>query len=178
MEDFNLIAALVAGFVGTVVMSAMMTMAASAKVTDMPPMALVTGAMMTGDRRRATAIGSVVHYLMMGTVVFGIVYGLLFDAFDSASWLVGVAIGLAHGAIVGLVFMPMMPLMHPRMEHDLVGAGTPAERATVATDSRGEVHLSAPGVLGKGWGSMTPAGILIGHAVYGVVLALVYGWIN
>ncbi len=109
MEDFNLIAALVAGFVGTVVMSAMMTMAASAKVTDMPPMALVTGAMMTGDRRRATAIGSVVHYLMMGTVVFGIVYGLLFDAFDSASWLVGVAIGLAHGAIVGLVFMPMMP---------------------------------------------------------------------
>jgi hypothetical protein len=32
-------------------------------------------------------------------------------------------------------------------------------------------------VLGKNWGAMTPAGLVMGHAVYGLVAALVYSWI-
>jgi uncharacterized membrane protein len=41
--------------------------------------------------------------------VFGIGYALLFTLLDSAGVGVGALIGAAHGALVGLVFMPMMP---------------------------------------------------------------------
>ncbi len=44
----------------------------------------------------------------------------------------------------------------------------------VAVDDRGEVEVAAPGILGKNWGAMTPVGFIMGHAVYGLVLALVY----
>ncbi len=176
MVEFDLVAALVAGVVATVVMSAMMAMAASAGMTDMPTMPLISGAMVTGDRSAANRIGSVMHYLVMGTVAFGIAYGLLFTAFDDDSWWIGALIGLAHGLVVGLVFMPMMPMLHPRMSRGVV-AGPPPGRATVATDQRGEVQITAPGVLGKNWGGMTPLGMVMGHVVYGLVLALVYSWI-
>jgi len=171
MTDFNAVGALVAGFAATIVMTAMMTMASRAGMTNMPPMPLVMGSMMSGDRRKAMAVGAMLHYIVMGTVLFGIGYALLFHAFGSSAWPVGVAIGV--GLAVGLVFMPMMPAMHPRMEAQLVGAGAPAEGAVVQ-EVGGEVRLSGPGVLGKDWGGMTPAGLLMGHAVYGLVLALVY----
>jgi hypothetical protein len=173
MTDFNAVGALVAGFAATIVMTAMMTMASRAGMTNMPPMPLVMGSMMSGDRRKAMAVGAMLHYIVMGTVLFGIGYALLFHAFGSSTWPVGVAIGVVHGLAVGLVFMPMMPAMHPRMEAQLVGAGAPAEGAVVQ-EVGGEVRLSGPGVLGKDWGGMTPAGLLMGHAVYGLVLALVY----
>lgn len=168
MVEFDLVAALVGGLVATVVMTGMMTMAASMGVTDMPSMPLISGSMVTGERAAATRIGAVVHYLVMGTIVFGIAYGLLFTTFDNDSWWIGALSGLVHGAIVGVVFMPMMPLMHPRMRRELVDAGASAN---------GEVEIVAPGLLGKNWGVMTPVGMLMGHAVYGLVLALVYGWV-
>ncbi len=173
MTDFNAVGALVAGFAATIVMTAMMTMASKAGMTNMPPMPLVMGSMMSGDRRKAMTIGAVLHYIVMGTIVFGIGYALLFQVFGSSAWGVGLAIGVVHGLAVGLVFMPMMPAMHPRMEAQLVGAGAPADGAVVQ-EVGGEVRLSGPGILGKDWGGMTPAGLLMGHAVYGLVLALVY----
>jgi len=38
----------------------------------------------------------------------------------------------------------------------------------------GTVSLSAPGLLGSRWGAMTPVGLVMGHVVYGLVVALVY----
>lgn len=108
MVDFNLGAALVSGLVATLVMSAMMQMSASARMTKMPP----------------------------------------------------------------------MPAMHPRMSRRLVPAGGSDDGSTVVTGAGGELELRAPGVLGKEWGAMTPVGLLMGHAVYGVVLALLYGWLT
>ncbi|MGE0795352.1 MAG: hypothetical protein AB7I38_17865 [Dehalococcoidia bacterium] len=175
MVEFDLFAALVAGAAATAVMSAMMTMAASAGMTDMPSMPLVTGSMIAGSRGMAMRIGSAMHYLMMGTIVFGLAYAALFTAFDDDSWWVGALFGLAHGVILGVVFMPMMPAVHPRMRHELVGVAVPGGRGTVAVDEAGEVQLAAPGVLGMRWGGMTPVGMLMGHVVYGLVAALVYG---
>lgn len=172
--EFDLPAALAAGFAATVVMTALMTMAARAGMTDMPPMPLVTGAMMTGDRRRAVASGAVVHYLVMGTAVFGLLYGALFAAFDEASSWTGALIGAAHGLVVGAIFMPMMPTMHPRMSRSAAPVRTGLDRATVTEQPDGEVRLAAPGFMGKDWGAMTPGGLVMGHAVYGVVAALVY----
>jgi hypothetical protein len=66
-------------------MTAMMRMAAGAGMTDMPPMELVMGSMMSGDPDRARPVGTVLHWLMMGTIVFGFGYAGLFTAADSAS---------------------------------------------------------------------------------------------
>jgi hypothetical protein len=174
MVEFDLAGALVGGFVASVVMTALMTMARQAGMTDMPPMPLVIGSMLSGNRARAMSMGAIAHLVVMGTVVFGIVYGLLFSAFDSDAWWVGTLIGVAHGLIVGVVFMPMMPAMHPRMPGELVAAGTAPAPGTVATDDRGGLRIAAPGMLGRNWGGMTPVGLVMGHAVYGLVLALVY----
>jgi len=64
-ERFNLLPALVAGFIATMVMTAMMTMASKAGMTRMPPMPPVMGSMMSGDRRKAMAIGSMLHFVVM-----------------------------------------------------------------------------------------------------------------
>lgn len=61
MVEFDLLAALAGGLVATLVMTAMMQMAARAGMTDMPPMPLVMGSMVTGDRKTATAIGGMLH---------------------------------------------------------------------------------------------------------------------
>jgi hypothetical protein len=52
---FDVIPALVAGFVGTAVMTAMMSAAGRMGLTHMPPMTLVTGSMMSGDSDRRDA---------------------------------------------------------------------------------------------------------------------------
>lgn len=166
--EFALVPALIAGLVGTTVMTIMMRMAGSAGMTDMPPMEVVTGSMMSPDPGRARQLGVLLHWIMMGTVVFGLIYALVFSAVGDAGWLTGLLVGLVHGLVVGLLFMPMMPAMHPRMSRDRVPGGA-------LDESSGSVRLAAPGVLGAGWGGMTPVGLLMGHAVYGLVVALVYG---
>ncbi|MFP3915138.1 MAG: DUF6789 family protein [Actinomycetota bacterium] len=163
---FEVLPALVAGFVATVVMSAMMTMAARANMTQMPPMTLVTGSMMTSDPYRARTMGIVIHYIVMGTVAFGLIYAGVFAGVGSASALTGLLVGAVHGVVVGAMAMPMMPAMHPRM-------ATVPESGPSGTEG-GTVTLSKPGFFGANWGGMTPVGLLAGHLVYGLVLALVY----
>lgn len=165
--EFSLIGGLVTGIVATAVMSVMMKMAARSGMTDMPPMELVTGSMMASDKDRAMTIGVVIHWLMMGTIVFGLGYAAIFTALGSASVITGVLLGAAHGLVVGLVFMPLMPAMHPRM---VTSAGL-EDTVTVAASG---VQLSAPGVFGSRWGGMTPVGLMMGHVVFGLVAALVY----
>lgn len=155
--------ALVAGFVATLVMTAMIAMSRAAGMTQMPSFEIMNGSMLSGDEKTARLAGAFIHYVMMGTIVFGLGYAFLYSALDSATWITGLAIGIVHGLVVGILFMPMMPAMHPRMTP--AGADAP---------SAGEVQLTAPGVMGKNWGAMTPAGVLMGHAVYGLMHASLY----
>lgn len=164
--EFSLPGALLGGFVATLVMTVMMRLAGATGITRMPPMELVTGSMISGNPESARRVGFVIHWIVMGTVLFGLGYAAVFVAIGSAAWLVGAVIGLVHGAAVGLVFMPMMPAMHPRMS---------AAPATASPSAASEVHLSAPGMFGSHWGAMTPVGLLAGHVVYGTVVALIYG---
>ncbi|MEX2618846.1 MAG: hypothetical protein WD250_01385 [Egibacteraceae bacterium] len=164
--EFSVVAGLVAGLIGTAVMTMMMKMAGAAGMTQMPPMELISGSMLTGDETKAKQLGVVVHWIMMGTVVFGLGYALIFSIAGQAGWLLGLGVGVAHGIVVGMV-MAMMPVMHPRM------SGPAAAGGPVTVDAAG-VHLSAPGPFGVAWGGMTPVGMIMGHAVYGVVVALVY----
>jgi hypothetical protein len=154
--DFVVGPALLAGLAGTVAMTAAMVMGRAMGMTSMD-IALISGGMMTGDERRARMLGMVIHFVVMGTVVFGLVYAAVFHWMDSAGWLVGLVVGLIHGVVVGAMAMPMMGAVHPRMRGD--GAG---------------FRLDAPGFMGMGYGKGTPMGLLLGHVIYGVVVALVY----
>ena len=155
--DFELVPALIAGLTGTVAMTAMMMIGKSMGMTSMD-IALITGGMMTDDEAKARKVGMMIHIVMMGTIVFGIAYTLLFRAFDSTSAATGLLIGAIHGIVVGAMAMPMMGVIHPRMQ--AAGQG---------------FHLDSPGFMGVQYGKGTPAGLLMGHAIYGLVVALVYG---
>ena len=67
--------------------------------------------------------------------------------------------------------MAMMGSMHPRMT-----APTTATRAggDVLTMTGGEATLVEPGIFARNYGPMTPIGLVMGHVVFGVVVALVY----
>lgn len=158
--------ALVAGLVATVVMSALMAASRAMNLTEMPAMPLFIGGMMAPDPGRAKAVGAVIHYLVMGTLVFGLLYVWLFSLLDSASWVTGGLIGLAHGVLVGMM-MPLMSSMHPRI-------GTGVGNQTDQSGDASRLEFSDPGWFGVGWGRMTPMGLVVGHVVYGVVFALMY----
>lgn len=72
--EFSLLGALVGGLVATIVMSAMMKVASSMGLIQMPPMHQISGTMFSGDKDVASKIGFAVHYVVMGTVVFGLIY--------------------------------------------------------------------------------------------------------
>ena len=169
MVEFSLVPALAAGLAGAVVMTAMMQMASTVGMTRMPSMALIQGAIVTGDESKATVMGLVTHVLVMGTLVFGSLYVVLFVAFDSNGWVTGLLIGVVHGIVAG-VAMVMMGVMHPRIEPP-----SALPEGTATTTIAGEVRIAEPGLFAKNYGSMTPVGLLVGHALYGVVVALIYG---
>jgi hypothetical protein len=166
---FDAIAALVAGFVATIAMTVVMGFAKARGLTRMPSFELMMGSVLSPEPEQARKAGVLIHYGVMGTLVFGVGYGAVFAMLDSATWLDGLIVGLIHGFVVGMLFLPAMPALHPRVEPALAGAGGPVVRA------RDGVWLKPPGVLGKDWGDGTPAGVVAGHVVYGMVAALVYG---
>ncbi|MBI3244678.1 MAG: hypothetical protein HYZ49_20560 [Chloroflexi bacterium] len=147
----NIIGAIVAGVVGTIVMSMIMLMA---PMMGMPKMAIweMLGSMFSKDGNNA--LGWVMHF-MMG-VIFAVIYAALWAAgLGSATWAGGLVFGAAHWLIAGLM-MGGVPMMHAGIK-----AGT----------------VKAPGVLMLNMGGMMGfMGGLIGHVIYGLVVALVYGF--
>ncbi|MDP8929434.1 MAG: hypothetical protein M3O70_12920 [Actinomycetota bacterium] len=166
--EFNLVIGWVAGLAGAIAMTVLMKMGTSMGMSSMPDMAVIQGAMFTDDERTAKRIGVFTHLVMLGALVFGTVYAALFAMFGTASWLAGLGIGVVHGLMAGAVGMPMMGSMHPRMQ--------PAEHlggAMVRADVGG-LRIAEPGFFGRNYGAGTPMGLIMGHAAYGLVLAVVY----
>ena len=146
----NIVGAVAAGIAGTAVFS---MVAAIAPRMGIPKMAIweMLGSMFSKDGNNT--LGWAAHF-MMG-VIFAIVYAALWSAgLGSVSVGSGALFGAAHWLIAGLV-MGGMPIMH---------AGIKA----------GTVQASGAYMLSSG-GLMAFVGGLIGHVVYGVVVALVYG---
>ena len=146
----NIIGAIVAGVVGTIVMSMIMLMA---PMMGMPKMAIweMLGSMFSKDGNNV--LGWAMHF-MMG-VIFAIIYAALWAfGIGSATWVNGLVFGAVHWLIAGLM-MGGVPMMHAGVK-----AGT----------------VKAPGLyMTANGGMMSFVGGLIGHAVYGLVVALVYG---
>jgi uncharacterized membrane protein YagU involved in acid resistance len=146
----NIIGAIVAGLVGALIFSLVMMMAPQ---MGMPKMAIweTLGAMFSPDGN--VSLGWVMH-LMMG-LIFGIIYAALWTAgLGSVTVVGGLIFGIVHWLVVGLM-MGGMPMMHAGIK-----AGT----------------VSTPGVYMLNNGGMKSfMGGLIGHIIFGVVVALVYG---
>jgi len=144
----NLLSAVISGILGTLAIS--MVMAVAPKM-GMPKMDIVDMlSTMFGKPNRV--LGWMMH-LMMG-VVFALVYVFLWSiGIGSAGWLSGLIFGAGHWMIVGLM-MGLIPIMH-------VGIKS------------GDVE--APGLWMTNQGGMLSfVGGLMGHMVFGLVVALVY----
>lgn len=147
----NIVGAVVAGVAGTVVMSMLLAMA---PMMGMPKMDIV-GMLATMFTKTANmSLGWVLH-LMMG-IVFAIVYAALWSAGIGTAGAVGGAVfGAVQWLVVGVIMGMGVPMMHAGVK-----AGT----------------TNAPGywMTANGNGMMAFVGGLIGHAVFGLVVGLVY----
>lgn len=145
----NIIAAIVAGLVGTLIISMLMAMAPR---MGMPKMAIwdLLGSMFNKDGN--PALGWVLHF-MMG-VVFALIYAWLWSSgIGSATISGGLIFGAVHWLVVGLA-MVAIPMMHAGIK-----AGT----------------VAAPGAyMANSGGMMGFMGGLAGHLLFGLAVVLIY----
>jgi len=144
----SILSAVIAGLVGTVVFTMVMVMAPKMGMPKMDIVGLL-GSMFGGENR---ALGMIIH-LMMGAI-FAIIYAYLWGAgIGTLSLLGGVIFGVVHWLVVGLM-MGGMPMLHTGIKSGSV---------------------EAPGAfMLKSGGPVAFMGGLIGHIVFGIVVALVY----
>ncbi len=145
----NILNAVIAGVVATLVFTMVLMMAPK---MGMPKMDIVDllGSMFSAKSN--PVLGWMMH-LMMG-VVFALIYAFLWSlGVGAATWVYGLIFGAIHWLIVGMA-MAMIPMMH-------VGIKSGA--------------VKAPGLwMTNNGGVMAFMGGLVGHAIFGAVVALVY----
>lgn len=148
----NVLAAIIAGISGTLLMSLLMAMA---PVMGMPRMDIVSllGTMFNPEGNRV--VGWILHLMMGG--IFALIYSALWSAgIGSSNIWGGLAFGAVHWLVAGLI-MGGMPMLHSGIR-----AG----------------NIEAPGVyMINASGMMSFAGGLLGHLIYGLSVALIYGQI-
>jgi len=143
------------GFVGTLVLTTMLRGASELRLTriDLP---FLLGTALTSDRKRAKALGYFAHF-MFG-FLFALGYFAIFWAIGRSGWLLGAALGLAHGAFAGTALVNvLLPLVHPRMGDTMSAADTVA-------------LLEPPGFLMLNYGRRTPIVMLLAHIAYGAIV--------
>ena len=151
--DFSFGAAIAAGAVATVVMTAMLYMGMAMMPRQMPMNILyMLGTMMSRNTMMAYVAGSMMH-AMMG-IAFALVHAAAFKGLDLTSALVawGVLFGFVHYLIVGMG-MGMIGTMHPLMRTG---------------------QMPAPGIFVSNLPRMTVMGFLMVHLVYGLVVGVLY----
>ncbi len=146
----NILGAVVAGIVATIVFTMILMMAPK---MGMPKMDIVSllGSMFSAKSN--LVLGWMMH-LMMG-VIFALIYAFLWSrGIGAATWTNGLVFGAVHWLIIGVV-MAVVPMLH-------VGIKSGA--------------VKAPGLwmTGNGGGLMAFMGGLVGHAIFGALVALIY----
>ena len=141
-----------AGFVATVAMTALMYMA---PIMGMPKMDIATmlGTMFLSSLGAAFWFGMMIH-LVMGIVLFPVIYRLALQRGDRSGTAAGALFGLVLWAIANFMVMPMIGVIHPAVKGGM---------------------MPAPGFLMLHLGVMAPVGSLIGHLVYGALLGKLAG---
>jgi hypothetical protein len=151
----TLLGALAGGFVGTLVLTTLLRAASELRQTriDLP---FLLGTMFTVDRKRAKAIGYLMHFFFGFSFALG--YLAIFTAIGRSGWLLGALLGLLHGAFAGTALVnALLPVVHPRMGDP----NTAANRVAL---------LETPGFLMLNYGGATPVVMVIGHIAYGAIV--------
>ncbi|HKI52647.1 MAG TPA: DUF6789 family protein [Anaerolineales bacterium] len=145
----NILSAVIAGVVASLVFSMILAMAPK---MGMPKMDIVSllGSMLSAKSN--PVLGWMMH-LMMG-IVFALIYAFLWSVgIGGATWVAGLIFGVVQWLVVGMV-MGMIPMLH-------VGIKSGA--------------VKAPGLwMTNNGGVMSFMGGLVGHMIFGTVLALSY----
>jgi hypothetical protein len=146
------------GFVGTVVLTGIMSASQRLGLTRMS-LPFMLGTMFTPDRDRAQVIGFFVH--LLNGWWLALVYAAAFQSWRRATWWLGALVGLVHGLFVLTTIMPLLPGAHPRMASERQGP-TPTRQ------------LEPPGFMGLNYGGRTPVTVLIAHLIYGGIQGAFY----
>lgn len=152
--EYNLGAAIAAGIVGTVAMTAMLYMGIAMMPKRMTMNLLyMLGTMMTRNRTVAYLVGAMMHGVM--GIVFALIHTGVYQAIGLESSLVawGILFGFVHWLVVGMG-LGMIGTVHPLMR-----AG----------------QLQVPGAFAKNLPSMTVMGFLMVHLLYGLLVGAIYG---
>lgn len=150
----EIIRILIWGFAATAALSAVMFGAQRMGYSRLSFPFLI-GTMFTGDRSAANAAGLMAY--LLGGWLFAFVYYFIFATLGHAGWLLGLGIGAAHGFVLLVMLLPMLPHLHPRMASEYQGPG-------------GQRTLQPPGFLALNYGYRTPLTTILAHAIYGAIL--------
>lgn len=154
-------AALVGGFLGTVVLTTALRAASELRLTRMD-IPFLLGTAFSEDRRRAKAVGYGLHFL--AGLVFALMYWAAFSVIGEASWWLGGLFGLVHVAFAGSALVNvMLPVVHPRMGTGFDAAGS-------------SPLLEPPGFLLLNYGRQTPIVTVVAHIVYGAIVGGFVSW--
>lgn len=145
----NILNAVIAGVTASLVFSFVLAMAPKMGMPKMDIVGLL-GSMFSAKPNQT--LGWIMH-LMMG-IVFALIYAFLWSSgISGATWVGGLIFGAAQWLVVGMV-MGMMPMVHVGIK-----SGT----------------VKAPGLwMTNNGGLMAFMGGLVGHMIFGIVIALVY----
>ena len=146
------------GFVATLAVSIVLDGSQALGLTRMN-LPYMLGSIFTPDRDRARVYGFFVHFI--NGWLFSLLYVLIFESLQQATWWIGATLGLGHALFVLVVLVPMMPGFHPRMASERHGPS--AARM-----------LEPPGFLALNYGLPTPVSVIVTHVVFGIVLGNFY----
>ncbi len=149
--------------IGSAVMASLLEGAQLAGLSRLS-LPFLMGTVVTDDRRRAMVLGYL--FYLCGGWLFGLLYALVLGSFPGlplwAYVLGGLAMGLMHGGFLVTVFLPLLPVIHPRLTSDYDGP----EALT---------RIEPPGPFGVNYGLATPAIAVVAQAIYGIIIGLGYG---
>jgi len=154
----NVTSALLAGFVGTVVLTTLMAGSQELRLTRLS-LPFILGTIFTNDRDVAKVIGFGVHFVNGWWISF--IYAAVFESLGIVAWWLGALMGFIQAAFVLTVVMWVLPGLHPRMASEQRGP-TPTRQ------------LEPPGFLALNYGRRTPISVLIAHVLYGAILGVFY----
>jgi len=150
----EIITILIWGFAATAALSGVM-FAAQRMGYSRLSLPFLIGTMFSGERSSANAAGLVVY--LLGGWLFAFVYYFVFVSLGRASGWLGALLGAAHGFVLLVMLLPLLPHLHPRMASEYEGPG-------------GRRTLQPPGFLALNYGYRTPLTTILAHALYGAIL--------
>ena len=145
---------LIWGFAATAALSAIMFAAQRLGYSRLS-LPFLIGTLFSGERSSANAAGLAMY--LLGGWLFSFVYYFVFASLGRADWRLGALLGAAHGLVLLVMLLPLLPHLHPRMASEYEGPG-------------GRRTLQPPGFLALNYGYRTPLTTVLAHAVYGLIL--------